>query len=331
MLARKPLLLAGLLVLLRPGALVGDYQDGLDAYQRGAFEQAFAEWIVLASAAPGSVQPAVRAEAQYAIGMLYWVGQGVAQDTTAAANWLREAAELNHAGAQLKLGFLFLTGDGVAKNEFEAFKWFRMAASQGEVDAQYNLGVMYRDGLGVEADQQQAVQWFYQAAALGDPVSAGLVADYERHGVLLPTADAPMESGDVRVAPPSGSRPLAAASPPPDRAPPVAEDAPLAPAPARDEAWIRQRDPQRYTIQVIALLDREKLHAFIDNHPQLQPFAIFRSSWNGRPLWVLLQGDYADAEQAQLAVRSFPTDLHPRDKLWVRRFLKVQGALAAQP
>ena len=303
---------AGLLVFLAPLLLLADYQDGLDAYQQGAFDRAFEEWIRVAASAPEAVHPAVRAEAQYAIGMLYWVGQGVTQDTVASANWLREAAQLNHAGAQLKLGFLFLTGDGVKKDEFEAFKWLQMAAQQGEVDAQYNLGVMYRDGLGVEPDQQRAMHWFYQAADQGDPVSAGLVADYEQRGLLLPTADSVLAAGRTGLETP----------------PETGIDASSG---VNGAAWIRARDPAHYTLQVIALLDAAKLHAFIQRYPQLQPFAIYQSTWKGSPLWVLLQGDYVTAEQAQAARDSFPTDLQPRARLWPRRFGMVQGTLPEQP
>jgi len=170
------LLLTGLLIALNA---FPDYQIGLDAYQRGDFDMAILEWRAVAESPPGTVGPAVRAETLYAIGMLYWMGQGVLQDTRESAQWLALAAELNHAGAQAKLGFLYRAGQGVPQSDFEALKWFRMAASQGDADAQYNLGVMYRDGLGVVADADESMQWFRTAAASGDPVSADIVARHD--------------------------------------------------------------------------------------------------------------------------------------------------------
>jgi DamX protein len=93
------------------------------------------------------------------------------------------------------------------------------------------------------------------------------------------------------------------------------------------EEWLLQRNPDHYTIQIIALLDPVKLHTFIDNHPELQPFALYQQQWKGKPLWVLVQGDYADIQQARAAVDGFPTDLQKRDKLWIRRFVMIQGLL----
>lgn len=166
-------------VLLNPSNIFSDYQLGLDAYQRGDFDTAVREWRAVAESPPGTVAPAVRAETFYAIGMLYWMGQGVLQDTRQTAEWLALAAEMNHAGAQAKLGFLYLTGQGVPQSDFEALKWFRMAAHQGNADAQYNLGVIYRDGLGVEVNPDESMKWFREAAASGDPVSAEIVARHD--------------------------------------------------------------------------------------------------------------------------------------------------------
>lgn len=156
-----------------------DYQAGLDAYQRGDFDAAIREWQAVAESPPGTVAPEVRAETLYAIGMLYWIGQGVRQDTAASAEWLALAADMGHAGAQGKLGFLYLQGQGVQQSDFEALKWFRMAAEQDDADAQYNLGVIYRDGLGVDASEEASMKWFRKAAANGDPVSAEIVARHD--------------------------------------------------------------------------------------------------------------------------------------------------------
>ncbi len=281
-------------------ALHADYQSGLEAYQSGNYDLAFSEWIAVAVSNEQETHPAVRAEAQYAIGMMYWMGQGVTQDSSAAANWMRESAKLGHAGAQLKLGFLYLSGTGVKQSEFEAFKWLQMSANQGNADAQYNLGVMYRDGLGVEANADRALQWFHEAAAKGDEVSAGIIAEYEKTGKLI------------------------SASPEVTQLPPGPSDSGSS---TRDKSWVLSRNPEHFTIQVIALLNRDKLQAFIAQNESFEPFAILESRWNGRPLWVLLQGDYPSADEANAARLVFPDGLQEREKLWVRRFSNLQNDL----
>ncbi len=91
--------------------------------------------------------------------------------------------------------------------------------------------------------------------------------------------------------------------------------------------WILERDPQHYTIQVIALRNKAKLMDFTDDHPDWAPWAIYEQSLKGEPLWVLLQGDYTDVELARAAASKFPTDIQKRDQLWIRRFVMVQGLL----
>jgi len=297
--------------------LRADYQLGLDAYQSGDYARALSEWMKVAASAPGQVNPAILAETQYAIGMLYWMGQGVQQDTVASAHWLRQAAELNHPGAQAKLGYLYTIGQGVPQNDFEALKWLRMAASQGDADAQYNLGVMYRDGRGVAKDPGLALQWFRKAADNGDPVSAGIVAGYER-------ADSGKQPGPVVMEQPA-AHPVADKARSVDLAP--SGETQSAPEPGLNEDWIRRRDPEHYTIQVIALLQPDKLYDFIRRHSDWSPLAIYHQQWQGKPLWVLVQGDYADVAQARKAVRKFPRGLQERENMWIRRFAMVQALI----
>jgi len=309
--------LFALACLLAPTLLSADYQAGLDAYLEGDYDTAVVEWQDVVESPPGTVPHAVRAETLYAIGMLYWMGQGVLQDTVEAASWLRLAAELGHPGAQNKLGFLYSVGQGVKQSNFEAFKWWQLAARQGDADAQYNLAVMYRDGLGVAPDMEASMQWFREAAANGDPVSIGIVAQYSENQSAEPVTES---------APPTGSmpEPNADAKTPPSV---TSVDHSLSGVVATDEAWIRSRDPAHYTIQVVAVRQPEKLSDFIDNEPDLKPMAIYRQSRYEETLWVLLQGDYPDLSSARLAQQVFPDSLQPREKLWIRRFGTVQSLL----
>ena len=191
--------LFALACLLAPTLLSADYQAGLDAYLEGDYDTAVVEWKNVVESPPGAVPLAVRAETLYAIGMLYWIGQGVLQDTVEAASWLHLAADLGHPGAQNKLGFLFSVGQGVKQSYLEAFKWWQLAANQGDADAQYNLAVMYRDGLGVAPDREASMQWFREAAANGDPVSIGIVAQSGENRPAEPVTE---------TVPPTGSMPV---------------------------------------------------------------------------------------------------------------------------
>jgi hypothetical protein len=119
-----------------------DYQAGLDAYNSGDYATAMAEWKEVASRQPERENLAIYRESLYAIGMLYWQGEGVEQDFGVSVVWLKQAADINHPGAQAKLGYLYSTGQGVPRNDTEALKWFEMAAAQGDPDALHNLEIL---------------------------------------------------------------------------------------------------------------------------------------------------------------------------------------------
>ena len=108
------------------------------------------------------------AEAQYNLGLMYAIGQGVAKDEKVAVDWCRKAAEQGLASAQFELGVMYADGLlGVAKDEKVAVDWYRKAAEQGFAAAQYNLGLMYVDGRGVAKDEKAAVEWYRKAAEEG--------------------------------------------------------------------------------------------------------------------------------------------------------------------
>ena len=82
------------------------------------------------------------AEAQYALGICYDNGNGVAQNYTEAVKWWRKAAEQGYASAQYNLGLCYYYGDGVVENYTEAVKWIREAAKQGQAKAVDALKVL---------------------------------------------------------------------------------------------------------------------------------------------------------------------------------------------
>ncbi len=106
--------------------------------------------------------------AQYSLGLMYANGRGVPKDEQQAVVWYRKAAEQGNASAQFNLGVMYDHGRGVPKDDQQAVVWYRKAAEQGRADAQFNLGVMYTNGQGVPKDEQQAVAWYMKAAEQGD-------------------------------------------------------------------------------------------------------------------------------------------------------------------
>jgi tetratricopeptide (TPR) repeat protein len=302
-----------LLPVMLCSSLQADYQSGLDAYNVGRYDVALQEWLQAAERPPGTAHPAIYAETHYAIGMLYWMGQGVTKDYFEAAKWLHKAGELGHAGAQLKLGYMYSEGLAVQPDYALALEWFDKAAKQGDMDAQYNLGLYYLNGWGTERDSALAARWLSAASAQGDKDAEKLL---EELLPLKPEADAIVTA---------------------DAAAPTESVASAGPVEAQQQAasgltllspdWIARQHPEHYTIQVIGLRDLAVIRALIEGHEDWAPFASYVVALKNRPLHVLIQGVYPDVETARRARDKFPKDIQKTKNLWIRRFVMVQGAM----
>ncbi len=132
-------------MLLLTALAHADFQDGLDAYNRGDYETAFKEWHPLAEQG--------NAQAQYYLGVLYFKGEGVPQDYAQARKWWRKAAAQGHAIAQFNLGLLYNFGLGVPQDYVQAHMWDNLAAAQGE-----ELAVTGRDQMAPKMTQEQIAE-----------------------------------------------------------------------------------------------------------------------------------------------------------------------------
>jgi TPR repeat protein len=112
------------------------------------------------------------AEAQYNVAVMYSEGMGVPRDPVLAATWYRKAAEQGNANAAFNLGVAYSNGTGVPQNMQEAVRWFRRAAGAGVINAQFNLGLLYERGEGVPQSLVEAYAWYAAAAARGDQGAA---------------------------------------------------------------------------------------------------------------------------------------------------------------
>lgn len=105
--------------------------------------------------------------AQYRLGVLYALGQGVQQDYQHAAQLFKTSAEGGVAEAQYNIAVMYGEGLGIGRDPTLAVQWYQKAAAQGNANAAFNLGVAYSNGVGVQQDMDQAAQWFRRAAAAG--------------------------------------------------------------------------------------------------------------------------------------------------------------------
>jgi DamX protein len=138
----------------------------------------------------------------------------------------------------------------------------------------------------------------------------------------LPAGPAPVEERlppNVAKAPP----PVAVTTAP--KPPPVARRT----ASAADNggiAWLKSRQPERYTLQLVGARERAAVEKFVRKHRVERPYAIFERSLNGRPWYSLVAGDYPDRDAAIAARGGLPNSLR-RSDIWPRTFASVHESL----
>ncbi|MEX0924101.1 MAG: SPOR domain-containing protein [Rhodovibrionaceae bacterium] len=169
-------------VILPVTAQAQDYAAGLDAYDRGEFEEALRILQPLADAGD--------ARAQYGIGKIYETGGGpIVSDPQQAVLWYSRSAEQGVAAAQNNLALMYAEGRGVSQNKPQALALWEAAARGGHPHAQYNMGLLFYRGEGVERDLSMAAAWFGQAAESGLAEAQFAVAEMHRLGIGLPQDD----------------------------------------------------------------------------------------------------------------------------------------------
>lgn len=142
--------------------------------------------------------------------------------------------------------------------------------------------------------------------------------------LATPSAEAP--------SPPAASNPalVVAAAPTTSAAPPIAPAPEENPEPVansfKEAAWLKARDPRRYTVQIYSGKDLNKLKEIAAAIGVTDPVAYFTTTSRSGPWYSLVVGDYADSAAAQAAAAKV-TARSPAIKPWVRRFDEVQAKL----
>ncbi|MGF1457099.1 MAG: tetratricopeptide repeat protein [Alphaproteobacteria bacterium] len=191
-----------ILLVLSAAPAAADFQDGVDAYDRGDLKQALASWLEEARKGdPASTwlvgtmylrgegvmrpEPRIAAEyyrlaadrgfteAQVSLATLYREGRGVPKDLKRAVAWLYQAAARRHPVAQADLGDLFLEGvpGQLDPDPEHAAEWYRQAADVGVLYAQFKLAQLYLEGIGVDQDDVTGFALLirvYEAARRGE-------------------------------------------------------------------------------------------------------------------------------------------------------------------
>lgn len=219
-----------------------DVKDGVDAWQRGDYQTAVAEWRPLAIAGD--------ADAQFNLGQAYKLGRGVPTDLVQAEAWYRRAAKQGHLQAEDNLGLVLFT----ANRRQEAMPFIINSAARGEPRAQYVLGTAHFNGDLAPQDLARAYALTKRASDAGLGIASARLAqldtliplDQRQRGLaMIPEIEREEQRARlaaVNAAAPSAAKPapaspirtasLPASTPGTTYTPPPVVNSPPAPTPA---------------------------------------------------------------------------------------------------
>ncbi|MCB2066868.1 MAG: SPOR domain-containing protein [Erythrobacter sp.] len=169
---RKLIFRAGAVAMLVAGMaapLSANVRDGVDAWSRGDYAAAVAEWQGPAAAGDP--------DAQFNMAQAYRLGRGVAADQARAEQLYFAAAQAGHLQAADTYG-LMLFQDGRRE---QALPYVQAASDRGDPRAQYLLGVAHFNGDLVPRDWERAYALLTLANSAGLPQAAAAIAQMDEH------------------------------------------------------------------------------------------------------------------------------------------------------
>jgi uncharacterized protein len=105
----------------------------------------------------------------------------------AARTYLRLASTYGHPAAQFALGDMNMVGDGVKKNPQQGLKWLTAAARKRNPEAQAYLGDLYWAGRNVKKSETRAVMWYVLALETTRPEDNPSI--FNRYNELVAVVD----------------------------------------------------------------------------------------------------------------------------------------------
>ncbi len=143
-------------------------KDGVDAWEKGEYQQAVAAWRPLALAG--------NPDAQFNLGQAYKLGRGVPADLGQAEAWYRRAADQGHLQAEDNLGLVLFT----ANRREEAMPMITRSAQRGEPRAQYVLGTAQFNGDLATQDWPRAYALTKRASDAGLSIASARLAQLDQ-------------------------------------------------------------------------------------------------------------------------------------------------------
>ena len=147
------------------------YNAGMNAYAGQRYQEAY-DWLT-----QGRDDP----RCDYALGVMFYNGQGVERSYTRSTEHYARAAEAGIVPAQVSAGFAYANALGVPEDFDKAARYLKMAAAAGEAAAKITLAEIYAKGY-AGGSRQEAARLIREVLSQGSSEEAmDIYSRYELH------------------------------------------------------------------------------------------------------------------------------------------------------
>lgn len=135
-------------------------------------------------------------KAAFKLGRLLASGDLGYVDYERAARWMKDAADKGYGPAQLYMARFCFLGQGMAKDEKAGAQWVRQATQSHVPHAGGLMGMLYLGGIGVEQNFDQAVAWLKKADT---PEALTLAANIQKNIDAMSALPAPEKTAAMNA------------------------------------------------------------------------------------------------------------------------------------
>ena len=120
------------------------------------------------------------ANAQFVLGYLHFIGQGIRKDRQRSVLLWTKAAEQGHPESQYWLGICYYTGIAVTKDITTAIQYWKTSAHNGYIMSQMAITTTYlfHKGTHCQIKKEEALKYCREAAFKGNEIARQLLINW---------------------------------------------------------------------------------------------------------------------------------------------------------
>lgn len=275
-----------------------------------------------------SVSPAIQIEeAKVAISK---------KDYTLAAKLLEPLAEQGRADAQYALGYLYFNGMGVPKSKRVAARWFKVAADSGNKNAKLalthlpspeNTVIDLRDKNKASSETMPSSSDEPGSSENGDSKSldSSEIDKVVAAAMEIPAADHTENDSE-------NEQKIIVEQPEPDDkkiTESLSSESHFTESLSKDEQWIIDQPDTHYTIQLIVLDNEDSLLRYMGDNNLQDNTVFYRTQKNGNTTYSLIHGSFESYDLAKESMNNLSSELKAA-KPWIRNIVNIQKVLLSR-